>query len=225
MILDATQSTSIFSSGSQNQGINDKVLGKNDFLKMLVAQLHYQDPLNPTESTDFSAQLAQFSSVEQLENISGNLESFIDANFLLTTSVNNTMAANIIGKNVKAAGNMVYYNGQDPVNIPFKLSQDAASVEIKIYDANGNLVQTLNGENMSSGDQFLAWDGMDSNGINVSSGNYTIEVNALDSEGNAVISQTYISGEVTGIKYTDQGAMLLLGNLEISFSDVWEIYG
>ena len=56
----------------------DNILGKNDFLHLLVTQLQHQDPLNPAESTEFTAQLAQFSSLEQLNNINDNLiSSFI----------------------------------------------------------------------------------------------------------------------------------------------------
>ncbi|NIS39011.1 flagellar hook capping protein, partial [Candidatus Saccharibacteria bacterium] len=86
----------------QNNSSSERILGKDDFLKMLVTQLNYQDPLNPMESTDFSAQLAQFSSLEQLSNIDETLQASLEANYLLATSINNTMAATIIGKQVRA---------------------------------------------------------------------------------------------------------------------------
>jgi flagellar basal-body rod modification protein FlgD len=226
MLLDVGQTQPLSPGKSSGySGIKDKILGKDDFLKMLVAQLHYQDPMNPMESTDFSAQLAQFSSVEQLENISSNLEAFIDSNYMLTTSINNTLAANIIGKSVKANGNAVYFNGSDPVQIPFHLGSDAQNVKIEIYDSNGNVVRTLTADDLQQGDQYLEWDGTDTNGYQLSKGKYTVKISATDSEGNPVDANTYMMGEVTGIKYTANGAVLLVGELEINFSDVIEILG
>lgn len=226
MLLDVGQTNPFSPTESTSQSkLKEKILGKDDFLKMLVAQLHYQDPMNPMESTDFSAQLAQFSSVEQLENISSNLEAFIDSNYLLTTSINNTLAANIIGKSVKAHGNSIYLNGTDPVKVPFHLDSDASNVKIEIYDSNGNLVKTLTAEDMKTGDQYLEWDGTDENGYRLSQGKYTFKVSAFDSEGNAVNASTYMMGKITGIKYTEQGAVLLIGELEVNFGDVIEILG
>lgn len=225
MIYDVRSSTDLFQVPESQKSIKDRILGKDDFLKMLVAQLHYQDPMNPLESTDFSAQLAQFSSVEQLENISGSLDAFIDSNYILATSINNTLASTIIGKSVKANGNALYLNASDSVNIHFNLQSDARNVVVEIYDANGNLVRKLNGENLWKGDRSLEWDGRDGNGIRLSPGKYTFKVTATDKDGNIVQATPYLFGEITGIKYTANGAVLLLGNIEVNFSDVLEIMG
>ncbi|MCK4306901.1 flagellar hook capping protein, partial [candidate division WOR-3 bacterium] len=61
------------------------VMGKDEFLKLLTIQLKYQDPLQPMGNTEFLAQLAQFTSLEQLMNMNGNLQ----ANFLMMQSLNN----------------------------------------------------------------------------------------------------------------------------------------
>ena len=73
-----------------------KILGKDDFLSLLVAQLQHQDPLNPAEGTEFTAQLAQFSSLEQLSNINDNLENME----LFQTSMTNSQAVSYIGKEI-----------------------------------------------------------------------------------------------------------------------------
>jgi flagellar basal-body rod modification protein FlgD len=67
-----------------------------DFLKLFVTQMKYQNPLNPMDSTQFTAQLAQFSSLEQLTNISGQLKDLT----VYQNSLNNTLTTSFIGRKV-----------------------------------------------------------------------------------------------------------------------------
>ncbi|MBI4620054.1 MAG: flagellar hook assembly protein FlgD [Desulfobacterales bacterium] len=73
-----------------------KTLGKDDFLKLFTSQLRYQDPLNPVEGAEFTAQLAQFSSLEQLFNMNKKIEELLT----YQSSLNNSMAINLMGRNV-----------------------------------------------------------------------------------------------------------------------------
>ncbi|MCK5077777.1 MAG: flagellar hook capping protein, partial [Calditrichia bacterium] len=190
---------------NNNTDSGSGIMGKDDFLKMLMAQMKYQDPMNPMESSDFSAQLAQFSSVEKLTNISDKMDELNSTNMVLSASINNTMAATVIGRHVKATGNQIYYNGEDDSAIHFKLGEAASEITIKIFDENGNLVQTINKNNMGSGEKEAAWDGNDKDGNRVNSGVYTFEVSATGSDGEDIIATPYICGEVTGVKYDQNG--------------------
>ncbi|KUO70094.1 MAG: flagellar hook capping protein [Desulfosporosinus sp. BRH_c37] len=84
-------------SGSQSTVTND-ALGKDDFLQLLVAQMQNQDPLNPTDSKDSIAQLAQFSSLEQMNNISASMNSLSQSMTYFSQQSSLTQGAAMIGK-------------------------------------------------------------------------------------------------------------------------------
>ena len=71
-------------------------LGKDQFLQLFTTQLRYQDPLKPMDSTEFTAQLAQFSSLEQLTNLNTSMTQMAS----LQQQVNNAAAAGLIGRNI-----------------------------------------------------------------------------------------------------------------------------
>ncbi|HHM01854.1 MAG TPA: hypothetical protein ENJ15_02505 [Caldithrix abyssi] len=200
-------------------------LGKEEFLKLLVVQLQNQDPLSPLESQEFSAQLAQFSSVEQLTNIDNNLEESIKSNVVLSQTINNTLATTLIGKQVTAAGNQVELAEGTPAKVSFELQNAAQEVTVTITDSAGNVVRTLEGQGLSSGIQSLEWDGRDDDGIAVPEGIYSFSVKATDASGAEVVSQPLIRGVAGSLLYSGGAAYLRIGALNVSFGDVLEISG
>lgn len=204
--------------GSTSEAV--KSLGKNDFLKLLVKQLQYQDPLNPVENTDFTAQLAQFTTLETLSNIDENITQL----GILQNSINNMNAMSFIGKQVNAKGNILNYTGSD-LNIDFSLDALAAEVRVKIFAEDGTLVRTIERENVQEGNVQFVWDGTDHNGERVSEGRYRFFVQAADYEGNAVGTTSYAAGVVTGIRYDKGITYLIIGNKEVNIADIDEIQG
>ena len=194
-------------------------LGKEEFLKLFMAQMQYQNPLEPLKGTEFTAQLAQFSQLEQMWNINENLKN----NQLFLNSLNNAQAVNFIGKNIKAVGNSVYLKEGDSAFIHYKLKGDAAKVFVHIYDTNGNLVTTLELKNQKAGEQKLEWDGKDDKGNSLGSGQYSFEIEAYDADEKRIDVTSYIQGEVTGVTYEEAIVYLLLGEQKIAISDVIEI--
>ncbi len=220
MVSDVNNTTSSTSTLSSNNSI----LGKDDFFKMLIAQLKNQDPLNPLEGTDFAAQLAQFSSLEQLSNLNNAVENSINANLLLAQSVNNTLSATLIGNKVKVTSDTINYNGQGNVEFGYTLPAQASSVSLNIYDQNGNLVKTFDGLEGWDGDHKLLWDFTDNNGRKLPEGNYIMKLNAIDASTNEQQKTTsFIYGIIDGVKFTEQGTVLIINSNEYSLSDILEV--
>lgn len=195
---------------------DNSVMGKDDFLTLLVAQLQHQDPLNPSESTEFTAQLAQFSSLEQLQNVNANLAGFE----VYQATLNNIQSSGFIGKTVTASGSLIGLNQgvADPVR--FDLAGDAASVYIQIYDQYGSFVTDIPAGAMSAGEQQVTWDGRNANGTTVADGPYSFNVMAVDLEGSVVPVASYTTGVVTGIDYKTGSTNLVINDYEIPISSV-----
>jgi flagellar basal-body rod modification protein FlgD len=199
----ATTSTTA-SSGTKS------ALGKDDFLKMMIAQLKHQDPLNPMDGTAFTAQLAQFSSLEQLQNINSQMTSFTKQQ----QTLGNSQAVNFIGKQVLATGNTVSVDG-NPVTLGYNLAGDAVSGQVQIYDANGQLVNTLSFTNQKQGLNSMTWTPPSS-----AKGTYSFAVSALDRSGKSVSASTMTQGTVTGVNFHDSATYLNVGGQEVGLADI-----
>jgi flagellar basal-body rod modification protein FlgD len=200
-------------------------LGKDDFLKLLTVQLQNQDPLSPMENENLIAQLTQFSSLEQLENINANLEANLELDLVLTQVLNNTAAASLIGKDVVADGNGISLEAEGETEVNFDLAETAERVEVVIRDQAGIVVKRLYGENLAQGRNSITWDGTGLEGDRAPAGDYTFTVEAYDGAGEEVGADTLQVGSITGIKFKDGEAHLVAGGREISISDVIEIVG
>ena len=202
---------------------SNSVLGKDDFLKMLMTQLKNQDPLNPTDATQFASQLAQFSSLEQLSNLNTSVNNSINANYLLTQSINNTLSSTLIGKEVKLSGDTLQYKGQGNIDFGYNLPSNASKATVQIYDSNGSLVKTIEDAPTSAGDNKLSWDFTDNNGNKLPQGDYTFKVSAVDGAGADVTSSPFQVGTIDAVRFTDQGTKLVVGGAEYQLSDIMEI--
>lgn len=207
--------TSIPSSDTQSRD-PAQIMGKNDFLNLLVTQLQHQDPLNPAESTEFTAQLAQFSSLEQLSNINDNLKNME----LFQTSVTNSQAVSYIGKEITARGNTVQLESGQPAECHFELADNAALAVISVYDANGGFVTSFETGPLNSGRQSAAWDGTNRDGNLAAPGIYHFEVQAVDTNNQDLSVTPVISAVVTGVSFKDQTASLITGLQTIAINDV-----
>lgn len=200
------------------------VMGKEDFLKMLLAQLQNQDPLSPMDGTQFASQLTQYSSLEQLINLNSSMDTSINANYYLSQSINNTLAATLIGKEVKLNGSSFQNDGQANTTLGYNLSTAASSVTIKIYNESGALVKTIENAPKNSGDNKLIWDFTDNDGNSIPQGKYSFQVEPKDADSNLLSYSAYVLGKIDGVKFTENGTMLVVNGGQYNLSDIMEIY-
>lgn len=210
-------------SGLLSSAIGKGSLGKDDFLKMLIAQLKNQDPMNPMEGTEFASQLAEFSSLEQMSNLNTYVKQSIDSNYLLTQSINNTLVANLIGKEAKVNGGDININGQSEVTLGYNLPVGAESVQVKIFNEAGQLVKYIDSSEKSFGDNKLSWDISDNNGVKLPNGKYTFEVSAVNMSNEKMDASLFKLGIVDGVRFGENGTVLIIGGAEYSISDISEV--
>jgi flagellar basal-body rod modification protein FlgD len=217
--MSVTGLESVGSNATSTSISENNILGKDDFLNLLITQLQYQDPLSPLDSAEFTSQLAQFSSLEQMSNVNENLEVLQ----LYQASINNSQAVGFIGKTIKALGNSLGVEDGVADPIHFELADDASDVLVHIYGSQGNLIKTIQPGALSAGEQSVEWDGTDNDGNKVSDGAYTLEVIATDSNTNTVSATTLMTASVSGVSFKDGTTYLIAGNQEIPIGSVFEV--
>jgi flagellar basal-body rod modification protein FlgD len=210
--------SSVNSLSDITNSVGPKTLGKEDFLKLLLEQLSHQDPLNPMDSTEFTVQLTQFTSLEELNNINSTLNEVL----AFQHSMQNAAVANLIGKTVTASGNTIYL--KDSADIRYELLEDASSVEISIIDSTGKIVKSEELGSQKAGDQIYLWDGKDNYGNQLPEGTYIFEIEALNGPGDPVNVLTSTSGIVTGVYFEDGTTYLILdGGRNVHLTEIQSI--
>ena len=193
-------------------------LGKEDFLRLLVAQLSAQDPLNPMDSTEFTAQLAQFSALEQMTNVNKTLEELVAAQ----QAMGNSSMISLIGKLVDIPGNSFEHTQGETTNLTYTLGGEAGSTKIEIYNSAGGLVNTLNGPG-AEGSNLTTWNGLDSQGNPVTSGFYTFKIQATDASGKPVTAETFTTGLVTDVLFEEGGAFAVVNGQKLPAEQITRV--
>lgn len=197
----------------------NSALGKDQFLQILVAQLQNQDPTQPQDSSQFVAELAQFSALESQQNTVSDLNALM----IGQATANSTAATSFIGKQIGFSGGTVSWDGTTPVSATVDVPSGADKLTVSIADANGNVVRTLQLGSESAGNVQVSWDGRDNNGNLVDAGAYTLSPAAYDASGNGVAADLSTSGVVTGVQFQGGVPYLQVGSSLVKMSDVTSI--
>ncbi len=202
-----------------NDGNLAKALGKDDFLKLLMAQIQFQDPMQPMADHEFVAQLATFSSLEQqmLSNDKlGELQ-------LGQLSNGNAELSGFIGKEIVAKGDTIKVgNGTAPA-IPVQLEGDAEQVTVTVRDESGSIVSSFQTGPQNAGAHDLSWSGKDANGNPLKAGNYKVSIEAVDADGAPVEAAALTRGVVTGLSFENGFAELMIGDRRVRPADILSV--
>ena len=214
--LNELQDRTTFSSNEDKGAI-----GKDGFMRLLLAQLRNQDPQNPLESHEFAAQLAQFTAVEQLFNINSKLDRNLELDIKLTQSIGNSLATTIVGKSLRAIGNQISLDEGSASKVYITLPMSVSNVTVSIYDSNDTLIRKEDLDIRTAGDHIYIWDGKNNDDVGIPDGIYTFSIDATGSNGNSIPISFFMGGHITGVKFnSDNATMFLVGALNINVSDV-----
>ena len=192
-------------------------LGQDAFMKMFLAQMTNQNPLNPMDNTEFTAQLAQFSSLEKLTQIASSM----GAMDRLEQAYAKTQALNYLGKEVTVTGGTMPVLAGYSNSVSFEVDSPAYVV-MRITSPNGSMVANRDLGVKSPGIRHeITWDGLDDSGNAVPDGAYRVSLYALDANGNAVaVRDQCVTGIVTGYETEGKTTYLLLGDAAIAIDKI-----
>ena len=149
-------------------------LGKNEFMNLLVAQMNNQDPLSPQDNGEFIAQLAQFSTVEGIENMNTTMDSLLSG----YQSSQALQASSLVGRSVIVPTMNAMVDTEEGIKGQLALTQRSDNVSVNVYDDKGSLVSTVNMGAKDAGMLDFKWDGKNGSGETLPAGKYKFEAQA-----------------------------------------------
>jgi len=196
-------------------------MGKDQFLNLLVAQLKYQDPLNPAQDTEFVAQLAQFSQLEFTQNstsaisqLSANMQAFMDMQTLQAQSITNASATPLLGKEVRVMETTFQHKGLSEKEFNIHVLEGYSQGNVIIKNEEGDVVAEIGFslEDSKGGDTTIKWDGWNREAnTQCLGGKYTVEVTGINSK---TVGYAYQEGTVSGVSFNSGGASLTVNGVQ-----------
>ena len=195
-------------------------LGQDSFLKLLVAQMQHQDPLNPQSNGEFVAQLAQFTSLEQLMSVNNSLNNLYTA----TASMNNAAMTQLLDRYVTAISDKIPYGGEGSKEIFWDAATESEKLTVTITNEDGTMVARKEfNRGMPAGEGSWIWDGTDTFGAQCGEGEYTITVRAENVNGQEVFVQSLLKGTVTEMNYETGTPTPYVDGVKIAIGDILRV--
>jgi flagellar basal-body rod modification protein FlgD len=207
------------SAASNPAAASSTTIGKDPtedrFLKLLIAQMKNQDPLNPLDNAQVTSQMAQINTVQGISQLNTSMASMV-------AQLQGTQAISLPGRQVLVEGNsLVLAKTGDVLSAKggFDLAQDVESATVEIKDGKGNVVAQLDLGAQAAGPGTFNWNGQLGSGV-AAEGKYTFAVKAYNGTV-AVPASALMAARVEGATMTPQGVRLTLESLgSYYYSDI-----
>lgn len=180
-------------------------LGKDEFLKLLVAQMNNQDPMSPQENGEFIAQLAQFSTVEGIQSLNSSMDSIL-SNYQSSQAL---QASSLVGRKVIVPTDKSMVDTAETFKGTYTLPISTANSWVNIYDDKGTLVNRVEMGQQTAGNVNFMWDGKDSSGNLMPPGRYKFEAQT-NYEGQTYGLTTFLPANVDSVTLGQNGGELTL---------------
>ncbi len=197
---------------------DNNAVSRDDFLKLLVAQLQNQDPMNPTENQEFVAELATFSSLEQQEQQTDLLRNLLAAQ----NGSLNAQALSMIGKDVMSEVESFSFRQGQPVD--FSFLANAGKAVVKVMTPSGRVVATNTMDLAEGGKHEFTFVGVNEAGQQIASGEYKISVESqVDGTGNSAQYPVFLRGAVDGVTFENGAPVLEVNGQRVDMAQVLSV--
>lgn len=208
--------------GNREPVAKSNELGQDEFLKLMLTQIKYQDPMKPMENGEFIGQMAQFSTVSGIEKMNASIESLSSA----YGSSQTLQASQLIGREVLLSDNTLELDASESgAGGRFDLDASSGSVTVDVMDPGGSLVRRMSLGQQAAGPHDFHWDGRDDNGDPVAAGTYNAVITAEGANGDDVSLPVLVARLVGSVEFDPDGQVTLATDTGDTFnlSDIRQI--
>mgnify|MGYP001215864611 CR=1 FL=1 len=208
----------IFTNATSDNAEQKNALDKDAFLKLLVAEIQNQNPLEPMDNQKFVDQMTQFTTMEQMTNMSESFQDFIEAS-MATTKL---QASAVVGKYAVIEGNEIKFQDNSAEGVVFNV-EEAGEVLIRITNQDGKQIREENVGYKEAGIHGYQWDGRDDSGTVQAEGTYNYQLVVVDSTGQEKTFGGVDGGTVEAVQFVDNSIYVIVNGQKYNFEDIIEI--
>lgn len=185
-----------------------KTLDKDDFMKIMIAEMKHQDPTKPMDSDRMATQMAQITSVEQMKNVGAAVEKLADKN----STTDRLAMSSMIGKAVTVDKGRFNHQKSTISPINFDLPDDAEKIKLTIVNERGDEVAVKELEPMKKGPNIYNWDGINASNVPSLTGTYMVRIDAENAKGAKIKIDPIAKESIVGVSFEGGETNFLVGD-------------